>query len=69
MDYQGVVPKVGPLGFHHFEVFYCLSSLSFRYDRFQFQSSLCHFLSFLQGAVDMKINARVEATEMEAGFH
>ncbi len=69
MDYQGVVPKVGPLGFYHLEVLYCKSSLSFRDARFQFQSSLCQFLSFLQGAVDMKINARVGATEMEAGFH
>ncbi len=23
VDYQGVVPKVGPLGFHHLEVLYC----------------------------------------------
>ncbi len=40
-----------------------------RYARFQFQASLCQFLSFLQGAVDMKIYARVGATEMEAGLH
>ncbi len=52
MDYQGVMPKVGPLGFHHLEVL-----------------SLCQFLTFHQGAVDMKINVRVGATEMEAGFH
>ncbi len=69
MDYQGVVPKVGPLGFKHHDVLYCLYSLPISYGRFKFQSSLCQFLSFLQGAVDMKINARVGATEMEAGFH
>ncbi len=69
MDYQGVVPKVGPLGFHHLEVLHGKSSLPFRYARFQFQASLCQFLSFLQGTVDRKINARVGATEIGAGFH
>ncbi len=31
-------------------------------------ASLCQFLSFVQGVVDMKINAWVGATEMEADF-
>ncbi len=63
------MPKVGPLGFHHLEALYGLSSLSFRYARFQLQASLCQYPSFLQGAVDMKISARVGVTEMEAGFY
>ncbi len=69
MDNQGVVAKVGPSGFHHLEVVYGESSLPFRYAHFQFQTNLCQFLSVLQGAVDMKINVGVGATEMEAGFH
>ncbi len=31
-------------------------------------ANLCQFLSFVQGVVDMKINARVGATEIEADF-
>ncbi len=50
MDYQVVVSKVGPLGFHHLEVMYGKSSHPFRYARFQ-------------GTVDMKLYARVEATD------
>ncbi len=38
------------------------------YKRTAVVASLCQFLSFVQGVVDMKINAWVGATEMEADF-
>ncbi len=60
MDNEWVAPQVGALNLEHHEVLDSQSSLPLFSTCLELLTSLCQFLPFFFGAVEMKINFGVE---------
>ncbi len=65
MDNEWVAPQVGALNLDHHETLDGQSSLPFFSACLELLTSLCQFLPFYLGVVEMKINLQVEMVELE----
>ncbi len=65
MDNEWVAPQVGALTLAHYETLDGQSSLPFFSACLELLASLCQFLLFYFGVVEMKINLEVGMVELE----